>query len=96
MKGNKIKQRAFYWHFPHYNGHPNARPSSVIRDGDWKLIISYDPEMIELYNLKDDLGERNNLAKSNPAKVKELKIKLEKWLNEVEAERMKPNPLYMK
>ena len=39
-------------------------PSSVIRKGPWKLIETFDPEGVELYNLADDLSETRNLAAS--------------------------------
>ena len=60
-----------------------------IRMGKWKYILpkakfySYAreddrPEVDELYNLDDDIGERNNLAKKHPDIVKNLQAELEK------------------
>ena len=91
-----INRDALYWHFPHYNGHPNARPSSVIRKGDWKLILSYDPKSIELYNLKNDLSEKTNLADKHPALRDQLLTDLEGWKKSVKAEEMTPNPQFAK
>ena len=41
--------------------------------------------IIELYNLQEDVGETNNLAASNPDKVKELLNMLDSWRNETNA-----------
>lgn len=89
-----LDRRAIFWHFPHYNEHPSSVPSSVIRRGPWKLIETFDPEGVELYNLADDLGETRNLAAAEPALVAELRRELEDWRREVRAEMMPPNPDY--
>ncbi len=92
--GASLHRPAIFWHFPHYNEHPSSVPSSVIRHGPWKLIETFDPEGVELYNLADDLGETRNLAAANAAKTAELRRELEAWRREVGAEMMKPNPDY--
>lgn len=40
---------------------------------------------LELYNLRDDIGERNNLADTDPRRVKELRKLLQDWRNQVGA-----------
>ena len=79
-------ERTFYWHYPldkpHFLG---GRSSGSIRKGDWKLIQFFDDKTLELYNLKQDEGEKNNLAAQNPAKVKELVNDLESWRKNVGA-----------
>lgn len=92
--GDSLERGSLFWHYPHYNDHPASVPSSVIRQGDWKLIETFDPEGIELYNLADDLSETKNLAGEQTAKVDELRRELEAWRNNVGAERMEPNPDY--
>jgi len=89
-----LAARSLFWHYPHYNDHPSSVPSSVIRQGPWKLIETFDPAGIELYNLANDLGETKNLAAAEPGRVKELRAKLDAWRKEVGAEMMKPNPDY--
>ncbi|MCU4578395.1 arylsulfatase [Acinetobacter courvalinii] len=47
------------------------------RQGDWKVVLQDNPATLgtgnwELYNLKNDRGETQNLAQSNPAKLQEL------------------------
>ncbi|MEL6109200.1 MAG: sulfatase [Planctomycetota bacterium] len=91
-QGGTLHRSSLFWHFPHYNGHPSSYPSSVVRRGDWKLIETFDPEGVELYNLKNDLGEQKDLASAEPRRRDELLRELEAWRVSVGAERMTPNP----
>lgn len=89
--------RPLYWHFPiylqAYNAHDNenrdslfrTRPGSVIRYGNWKLHYYFENDEVELYNLAEDIGERNNLVKKEPEKTEELLNYLKKWWNETNA-----------
>ena len=88
----RIGERVLFWHYPHYNGHPSSVPSSVIRKGAWKLIQSYDPAGLELYNLEKDLSETNNLVKQETELTNSLLKELEAWKLSVRAEQMLPNP----
>jgi arylsulfatase A-like enzyme len=74
---NKEIEREFiFWHFPHYHG-SLWKPGSALRSSDWKLIEFYEDNRLELYNLKDDLSETNDLADIYP----EIKSNLYKKLN---------------
>jgi arylsulfatase A-like enzyme len=84
LKGETIAERPLIWHYPHY-GNQGGEPSSVIRLGDWKLIHYYEDGHEELYNLKNDLEEQNELAADNQEKVKELNEKLFVMLDEMGA-----------
>ncbi|QGJ70966.1 N-acetylgalactosamine 6-sulfate sulfatase (GALNS) [Planctomycetales bacterium 10988] len=96
LTGEGTFQRdALFWHYPHYNQHPESFPSGVIRQGDWKLIEDYETNQVSLYHLKEDLGEKNNLAEEKPEKTAELFKKLQAWRSEVGAEPMRLNPQYM-
>jgi len=64
-----------------------------VRQGDLKLIEFYD-DSLELYNLKDDIGETNNLAEAMPDKANELRARLHAWRNSVGAKMPTPNPDY--
>ncbi|MFC1805613.1 hypothetical protein ACFL09_01365 [Planctomycetota bacterium] len=66
----------------------------MIRKGDWKLIESLEDGRAELYNLKDDLGGKKDLASRMPAKAKELRQMLERWRTEAAVQMAKPNPKY--
>src|SRR5436190_674683 len=83
-------RQTFYWHYPHYHGSTWA-PGSAIRDGDWKLIEFLEENTVELYDLKDDVGERTNLAAQNPERVKMLQAKLDAWRSKTGASMPKPN-----
>jgi len=63
----KLEQREMYWHYPHY--YATTAPVSAIRQGDWKLLEFLDDNHVELYNLKDDIGEKNDLSQKNPQKT---------------------------
>jgi len=75
----------FVVHFPHYDKDPLG-PASSIHLGDHKLIHYYETGERHLYNLKTDLGERNNLAAQMPDKVAALTRQLTAYLKSVNAE----------
>ena len=93
LNGAKIAQRPLFWHYPHY-GNQGGEPSSIIREGDWKLIHYWEDGRKELYNLKEDLGEKNNIAAKNPEKVTELSAQLMSWLKLVDAKIPEKDPEY--
>ena len=87
-----LKRKALYWHFPAYlEKAPGMKetwrqtPASVVRKGDWKLIESFEDNKLELFNLKNDIGEQNELSKKFPDKVKELKNDLIQWRKDLNA-----------
>lgn len=80
----EYKHAPLFWHYAHW-GNQGGIPGSAIRDGDWKLIDFYWKKSPELYNLADDLAEKNNLAAKNPEKLAELKGKLDAWRKSVDA-----------
>jgi arylsulfatase A-like enzyme len=73
-----------FWHYPHSHG-GGAKPYGAIRDGDWRLVRFYGSNSIELYNLRDDIGEKTDLAKAMPEIAKRLNDKLGIWLQETGA-----------
>jgi len=96
QSGN-LQREAIYWHYPHYiSWGPGltTTPNSIIRCGDWKLIKRYEDETFELFNLSQDIAEKNNLADQMPDKVEYLNKKLTNWLKETGAKLPKPNPNY--
>jgi arylsulfatase A-like enzyme len=72
LKGQKQtkKHNSFYWEFYEMGG------KQAIIAGDWKLIKLNVKDSVksyfELYNLKNDITEKNNLVQLQPAKVNEL------------------------
>jgi arylsulfatase A-like enzyme len=88
-----VHRHRLYWHYPHY--HPGgAHPSGAVRDGDYKLIESYENGHVELYNLKTDISEADNLAEKMPEKARDLRESLHRWLETVDAQMPMPNPDY--
>jgi arylsulfatase A-like enzyme len=87
----KHERAPLFWHYPHW-GNQGGIPSSAVRDGDWKLIVYYFKKEPELFNLATDPGEHDNLAGKNPAKLAELKTKLDAFLKDTDALMPIPNP----
>ncbi len=87
------KREAIYWHYPHFSNQ-GGMPGGAVRKGDWKLIEFYEDGSLELYNLKEDIGERNNLAGKRPEKAARLRRMLDDWRKAVKAVMPKPNPDY--
>jgi arylsulfatase A len=84
---------ALMWHYPHYRDWDNTVPYSIIRKGDWKLIKWWDGELpYELYNLKSDLSETNNLALEMPGVVEDMNAELMKILAETHSKLPLENP----
>ncbi|MEM7394761.1 MAG: sulfatase, partial [Verrucomicrobiota bacterium] len=79
LKGEKkLTRKAIFWHYPHYSNQ-GGHPSSAVREGDYKLIEHFEDGSVELYNLKEDLGERNDLSEQMPELAARLKQSLEAW-----------------
>jgi arylsulfatase A-like enzyme len=101
LEGRALGREAIFCHFPHYTPMTGARPGTYVRKGDWKLIRYWadnddQTDRPELYNLREDQGERNNLAASMPDKVKELGALMDAFLRDTNAVIPKPNPSYRK
>ena len=89
------RQDALFWHYPHYSNQ-GGRPGAAMRQGDFKIIEWYEDGSVELYNLRDDIGESRNLAVQMPDKARDMKARLDAWLKEMNPEMPKPNPEYDK
>ena len=91
LNGQTLADRPLYWHYPHY-GNQGGEPSSIIRQGDWKLIHYYEDGRHELYNLADDPSEQHDLASQEPDRTSEMYDTLKKWLESVDAAYPTANP----
>ena len=100
-------EHSLHWHYPGYwdGACPEdrdkifrAKPVSVVRRGDWKLMLFHEEwqidggrarlaqnNAVELYNLRDDLSERRNLAAKESSKRDALLDELLAWLKETQA-----------
>jgi hypothetical protein len=65
-----------------------------MRARDWKLVEFYEDSHVELYNLKNELGEKTDLAAKMLEKAKELRDQLAAWRKAVGAQMPTPNPNY--
>ena len=91
FKGEKLKKRELYFHFPIYlepyrvqldsGTDPlfRTRPGTVIIKDNWKLHHYYEDNKFELYNLEKDISESKNLVEINKEKKTELLMDLNNW-----------------
>jgi arylsulfatase A len=93
--GGGLSREAIYWHFPHYSNHGMQSPGGAIRAGDYKLLEYFENSTVQLFNLKNDIGEQHNLAAQEPAKVEQLQRLLHTWRSEVKALMPVANPDYV-
>ena len=90
LDGKSIERNELYFHYPHFAFHRSNRPGSAIRNGNYKLILNYDDSSTELYDLKKDISETNDLSKEKPELSRALLGSLNQWLDEVGADRPTP------
>jgi len=87
IKGGAAPDRdELFWHYPSETGRWTNRMASAVRKGDFKLLEFFEDGRIELYNLKDDPFENENLVEKMPDKANELHTLLKAWRIEVNAE----------
>lgn len=92
----QLNRDAYFIWFPH------LVPGVSVRQGDWKLIRRFEERPSEylgtreLFNLKDDLGETNNLATKMPEKVRELDALIDAFITQTGAIAPQPNPAFTK
>jgi len=87
LEGKIVSREPLFFHYPHWAFHKDNRPGSAIRDGKYKLILCYDNNSVELYDLDADLGEEKDLASDLPELAAKLRAQLEVWLDETGARR---------
>jgi len=81
--GKGLERTKLFWHFPCYTG--NAKPSSAIRQGNWKLIEFFETGKPELYDLSSDPSESKDLVGTNTEKTNLLLKALHEWQKETRA-----------
>lgn len=81
-----------FWHYPHYHGGSGMRPAGAVRSANYKLIEWYESAVlnlenpVELFDLRNDIGETTNLADSLPDRAIELRELLRNWRIETRAQ----------
>lgn len=85
LRGNSsLDREALFWHYPHYSNQ-GGFPGAAVRMGEWKLIEDYLQGEVRLFNLRNDRGERNNVAGQYPDRVDKMRARLHEWYQEVDA-----------
>lgn len=94
LKGpGALERDALFWHYPHY--HPGgSTPHSAGRFGDWRLIEFFETGKLELYNLKTDIGEKNDLSRAEAERTAKFHARLKAWRQAVGAQLPSPNPQF--
>ena len=89
----KLNRESIFWHFPHYHG-SGLGPQGAIRKGKYKLIEWFEKSAfneagaLELYDLKKDPDELQNLASDKAKIAHQLKMELQDWRSKVNAQMM--------
>jgi arylsulfatase A-like enzyme len=92
LKGGAAPARdALYWHYPHY-GNQGGFPGGAIRMGEWKLIENYEDGSVQLYNLREDVGEKKDVAAAQAERVKTMRARLHAWYRETGAKFLRAKP----
>jgi arylsulfatase A-like enzyme len=98
LSGKKFERKPMFTYFPHSPKVPDWLPASVaVTDGDWKLIRMFHQgengaHGYLLFNLKEDPGEKKNLAAGNPKRVKQMDRLIEDYLTGAKTLVPVPNP----
>jgi len=85
LQAGALKPRSLFWHYPHYHI-GGASPYGAVRHDDFKLIEFFESDRVELYNLREDIGEQSDLSKRQPETVRRLREKLARWRTSVNAQ----------
>lgn len=90
----RLSRTELCWHYPHHQHYQlgGAMPYGAIRSGDFKLVEFFNDMHVELYNIREDIGEEKDLAAAMPQKADELRTRLHAWRKDVGAQMPTPNP----
>lgn len=89
-----LPKRNLYWYLPGYSAFHS--PSVMVRRGNWKLIRSLENESFTLFETSIDIGETKDVSDDNLSLASALDDAAMKWLDDLDAPRMKPNPEYQR
>ena len=94
LNGDSFNRGPIFWHFPQYSNHGMQSPGGAVRFGDYKLLEYFENNTVQLFNLREDIGERNDLSKTEPQIREELRTLLRSWREDVDAQMPPRNPDY--
>lgn len=98
LNGGELQRDAIFTYFPHAPGVPDWLPPSVsVHQGNWKLVRIFHggekgSHRYKLFDLKNDLGEENDLAATYPERALQLDALIEQHLVDTKAVRPLVNP----
>ena len=92
LRGDSIAEHSIVWHFPNLWGESQNTEEgygaySAIMSGDYHLIYTWETGRMRLYDVKNDIGEQNDIAASNPEVVASLAKELSEYLRQRDAQR---------
>lgn len=90
----RLEPRVLLFHNPHYGRGPQQKPESALIYGDHKLIYNWEAQSYQLFNLAEDLGEKENLVEHNPETSGAMLALLKQSLEAVDASLPTTNPNY--
>lgn len=82
---DSLARKSLYWHYPHYHSGSGMKPAGAMRQGPYKMVVWYEKLLMEqgnayeLYHVKKDPSESNNLAEEHPEKLREMKKSFKQW-----------------
>jgi arylsulfatase A-like enzyme len=85
LQNKSGSDRPLFWHYPHFSNQL-GRPAGAVRVGDYKLYENYETKQLELYNLKEDISESNDLSMVMKEKTDVLYNLLVNWRMSVNAQ----------
>lgn len=100
LHGEDMDRGPMFTHVPGHGGTPHWLPPSMsVHHGDWKLIRTFHygengKHEYRLYNLREDIGENENLAGAHPERVKELDKLIEDYIAQAEVVVPLSNPKF--
>lgn len=89
--------RTLFWHYPHYHVGSGMVPAGAVRSGRYKLIEWYEGTIagagvkFEMFDLKSDISETQNIVGKKPDQAEKLKAILRSWRSTVGAQMPVPN-----
>lgn len=90
LQGKKLPRDTIYCHFPHNTPATGQNAATYVRKGPWKLVRTYGfgpdgGDRHELYNLRKDPGEQNDLSAARKDKTEALAALMDAFLKDTGA-----------
>jgi len=94
LKGEAFNRGPIFWHFPQYSNHGMQSPGGAVRFGDYKLLEYFENNTVQMFNLREDIGEQNDISQTEPEIRERLRELLHSWREDVNAQMPQQNPNY--